>query len=150
MFAEAAAYLLLGLASGAATPPVSPPVQQRQPSITIRHQIIVRSMRIRPVETASATRIEWREVRGARCLQARAIAGASQLGQNSVDLVLRNGSRVRARLSSSCPALDYYYGFYITPGEDGFICADRDVIRSRAGGQCDIDGFRLLKPVEKP
>ena len=52
---------------------------------------------------------------------------------------------IRARLASSCPALDYYYGFYITPNADGQVCADRDVIRSRMGGACQIDKFRLLK-----
>ena len=73
----------------------------------------------------------------------------SVLGQSSVDLMMRNGNRIRARLGSSCPALDYYSGFYITPGEDGFVCAGRETIRSRAGGQCEIDMFRLLRPVAK-
>ena len=30
--------------------------------------------------------------------------------------------------------------------EDGRICADRDVIRSRVGGECRIDQFRVLTP----
>ena len=47
-------------------------------------------------------------------------------GRDSVDLILRNRQRVRAKLESSCPALDYYYGFYITPNPDGMVCEDRD------------------------
>ena len=53
----------------------------------------------------------------------------------------------RAKLESSCPALDYYYGFYITPNPDGMVCEDRDNIRSRMGGACEIDRFRGLEPV---
>ena len=35
-----------------------------------------------------------------------------------------------------------------TPGwNDGQICEDRDVIRSRMGGACEIDRFRSLEPV---
>ena len=62
----------------------------------------------------------------------------------------RNGGRIRARLGSTCPALDYYSGFYITPGSDGFVCAEREVIRSRVGGQCEIDGFLSLRPIVRP
>lgn len=149
MLAEAAAYLLLALASGtqADRPAQAPPPET---SVIFRRQIIIRSLRIRPVRAEPMTRVEWHEGKGPRCVPARAIRGASQLGQNSVDLMLRNGTRVRARLGSRCPALDYYSGFYITPGMDGYVCADREAIRSRAGGQCDIQAFRLLKPVERP
>jgi hypothetical protein len=66
------------------------------------------------------------------------------LSQNSVDLIFRDRSRIRARLERSCPALDYYHGFYLSPTKDGQICADRDTIRSRMGGQCGIDKFRSL------
>lgn len=68
------------------------------------------------------------------------------MSQNSVDLILRDNSRVRARLDRRCPALDYYRGFYIDTTADGRICADRDTIRSRAGGECRIDQFRRLSP----
>ena len=62
------------------------------------------------------------------------------------DLVLRGGDRVRARFASSCPGLDYYSGFYIAPPADAKICAGRDVIRDRAGGECAISRFRNLVP----
>ena len=113
--------------------------------VTVRQQIIIQ--RSRPIAQAGASLVEWREARGPRCISARSVIGATLLGRNSVDLILRDSSRVRARLDSSCPGLDYYYGFYINDTEDGRICADRDAIRSRMGGQCGIDQFRTLQAV---
>jgi hypothetical protein len=116
-------------------------------TMTMRQQIIIRvprgALRIAPTGTSL---IRWRESAGPRCVAADRIVGASLLGQNSVDLILRDSSRLRARLESSCPALDYYRGFYVNATEDGRICADRDSIRSRAGGECQIDRFRMLRP----
>jgi len=132
-------------AVGTAVPPADePPMQFAQ--VTIRQQIIIRTIRTAP---APAMNVEWKEEKGPKCVQPQSISGAAHLSQRSVDLLLRNGSRVRAQLGSSCPALDYYDGFYITPGEDGLICADREAIRSRAGGQCEIDAFRSLRAVPK-
>jgi hypothetical protein len=150
IFEGVAAALLFGL--GAAGPIAAPPEpgQRPQAQMMVRRRIIIRTVRVRPVARDPLRRIEWREAKGPRCLPARAIAGASLLGQDSVDLMLNNGSRVRARLASTCPALDYYSGFYITPGADGFVCADREVIRSRVGGQCEIDAFRALRPIPAP
>ena len=62
---------------------------------------------------------------------------------------MRDRTRIRARLDRNCPALDYYYGFYISPDEDGLVCADRDSIRSRVGGECQIDAFRRLRPEKR-
>ena len=75
--------------------------------------------------------------------------GATLLGQDSVDLILRDSSRIRAHLERRCPALDYYYGFYVSATPDGMICADRDSIRSRVGGECQIDQFRSLRPTAR-
>ena len=117
-------------------------------AVTVRQQLIIRVQRgTRPNPPAGASLIEWRESRGPRCVPAARIAGATLLGQNSVDLILRDHSRIRARLERRCPALDYYYGFYVNATEDGQICADRDFIRSRVGGQCQIDSFLALTPV---
>jgi hypothetical protein len=80
---------------------------------------------------------------------ARAIAGAARLKRDSVDLILRNRSRVRVRLGSACPALDYYYGFYLTPGDDGLVCSDREWLRSRVGGRCEIEAINLLYPIDR-
>ncbi|MEO7178710.1 MAG: hypothetical protein ABIW83_07690 [Allosphingosinicella sp.] len=131
---------LIGLAGAA--PAAAPPARPAQYGQTVvREQVIVRFRHIPP------TRIEWKEGKGPKCVPARAIAAAVLVGKSSVDLILRNRQRVRAKLESSCPALDYYYGFYITPNADGMVCEDRDNIRSRMGGACEIDRFRGLEPV---
>ncbi|HWH18591.1 MAG TPA: hypothetical protein VNT77_09705 [Allosphingosinicella sp.] len=142
-----AALLLMTLSGASQSEAVPEPVQYAQ--ISVRQQIIVR-VPAQPAPHAPAAKpIEWKEEKGPECLPARAIAGATLLGRNSVDLVLRDHSRIRAKLEKSCPALDYYQGFYISPASDGMICADRDAIRSRVGGHCEIERFRSLRPVLK-
>lgn len=133
-----AALLLFAAAAPAAAPPARP-AQYGQ--TVVREQVIIRFRQSPP------SRIEWKEGKGPKCVPARAILAATLVGKSSVDLIMRNRQRVRARLESSCPALDYYYGFYITPNPDGMVCEDRDNIRSRMGGACEIDRFRSLEPV---
>jgi hypothetical protein len=93
----------------------------------------------------NASRIRWEEHRGPRCIAWAQIAGSGLLSQESVDLVFRDNTRIRARLERHCPALDYYNGFYMAATPDGLICADRDSIRARTGGECRIDRFRTLR-----
>jgi hypothetical protein len=111
--------------------------------LTIRQQLIIRVPTRRPPPEP----IEWREKDGPKCVPAGALAGAL-VSRRGVDLLLRGGRRVRARLDR-CPPLDYYSGFYVRPGADGRVCADRDTIRVRSGGSCEIDAFRLLVPAKK-
>jgi hypothetical protein len=133
------ALLLLLAVSAPAAGQRSRPAQYGQ--TVVREQVIIRFRHTPP------TRVDWKEGKGPKCVPARAIAFATLVGKSSVDLILRNRQRVRAKLESSCPALDYYYGFYITPNPDGMVCEDRDNIRSRMGGACEIDRFRGLEPV---
>src|SRR5689334_23789541 len=56
--------------------------------------------------SANASRIRWEEHRGPRCIAWAQIAGAGLLSQDSVDLVFRDNTRIRARLERHCPALD--------------------------------------------
>ena len=140
----------LGEAASGAEPSPIAPMQFAQ--VTIRRQLLVR-IPVRPRPSAAIvareSRIEWKEKGGPKCVPARQIVAATAFTQKSVDLILRDQSRLRARLERSCPALDFYFGFYITPAEDGRICADRDAIRSRVGGECGIDRFRTLKAAER-
>jgi len=110
--------------------------------LTIRQRVIVR------IQTAPMTpvppRIEWRERKGPKCLPMGAIQGAAIIAPGAVDLILRGGGRIRVRFAASCPALDYYSGFYIAPTTDGMICSGRDSVRDRAGGECEITRFREL------
>lgn len=139
------ALLLLMVAPPAEAETQTPP----RSGLIVRKQMVVRSMRIGQGIPHRKALVSWRETRGVKCVQARAIAGASLIGQNSVDLVLKNRTRIRARLDAACPALDYYYGFYLTPGPDGLVCADREILRSRMGRQCGIERMRLLKPIKR-
>lgn len=141
-----AALLLMALGAPAQEQSAPEPVQLAQ--LTVRQHILVRvpargQLRIQP-----ATPIEWKEGKKVKCIPARSVSGATFLGRDRVDLLLRDRTRVRAKLENSCPALDYYRGFYISPDADGMICADRESIRSRMGGECRIDAFRTLKPVK--
>lgn len=134
---------LLLFAAGAGEQPVAEPGPDQYAQLVVREQIVVR-VRGRPTSAAPAP-ARWKETKGPKCVSAKGILAAALTSQDSVDLIMRDKSRIRAKLESSCPALDYYYGFYITPNADGMICEDRDRIRSRVGGQCGIDRFRGLE-----
>lgn len=140
------ALLLMALGGAPDEAGVPAPVEYAQ--LVVRQQIIVRVPTRDRNGAPLATPIRWKEGKNVKCVPARFVAGATLLGRNSVDLILRNNSRIRAKLEKSCPALDYYNGFYISPNRDGMICADRDVIRSRVGGECEIDRFRALSPAK--
>jgi hypothetical protein len=113
--------------------------------LTIRQQLIIRvPSRVRP----PADPVRYREKNGPKCIPASDLAGA-QISNYGVDLLLRGGKRVRAKLADDCPPLDYYSGFYIRQGGDGQVCAERDSIRVRSGGSCEIERFRRLVPLRK-
>lgn len=146
------AYALLAVTTSALAdepPPVRPPafVQLR-----IQQRVIVR-VRAMPVPSLPVplprVPVVWREKRGPSCVPMNLLAGAAVTQADAVDLYLRGGERMRARLDDDCPALDYYLGFYVVPNKDGQICAGRDVIRTRSGGQCEIVKFRRLMPAKE-
>lgn len=88
----------------------------------------------------------WKESRGPRCIARAQIAAAKISGPGKVDFILRDRTLIRARLRNSCPALDYYSGFYLQRTADDNICRDRDAVHARSGGECQIDAFRKLTP----
>ena len=139
------ALLLLAALSGA--PEEASPADPMQfAQVMIREQILIRvPSRLRQAQASLEDQIEWKEKKGPKCVPMKLISGATLLSEDSVDLIFKDKSRMRAKLDQSCPALDYYYGFYIRPNKDGQICADRDSIRSRMGGECGIDKFKLLR-----
>lgn len=139
-----AAIWLAGLM---APEPPARPLQYAQ--VSVRQQIIIRVPARPGVPRAPGRPVEWKESKGPRCVATKSIAGATLLGRNSVDLIMSDNSRLRARLENSCPALDFYLGFYISPNQDGMICAGRDMIRSRVGGTCEIERFQALRAVPR-
>jgi hypothetical protein len=135
-------FVLAGALTALSVPAPAPPVRELDAielaQLSFRSRVVVR------VQTSSIGPAAFREKKGPRCVAIDEILAAGVLARTSVDLVLRGGYRMRARFSASCPGLDYYSGFYLVPSADGKICADRDAVRDRAGGECAIDKFRKL------
>lgn len=78
------------------------------------------------------------------CVKVEKLAGFTVNRFDSVDLLLKDGSQLRARLGARCPALGFYSGFYVKPASDKKICAGRDAFRSRTGRSCGIQSFAKL------
>ena len=125
--------MLLATAEAATPPPVR--------VMTVERQLILRV----PIRPYPRIKLRWEEEKGPKCLPVGAIAGAMLPGPDSIDIVLRNRQRLRAKLDNDCEGLDFYGGLYLQT-EDGQLCAKRDSIRSRIGGTCRIDKFRVLVP----
>ena len=120
-----------------------PPVTATVSRVIIRDEVVMRVPVIRP---RTAWPVRWVEKRGPKCINSRAVIAASLADGNSIDFLLRDRRRVRAKMDSECPTLDFYGGFYLQPGDDR-ICARRDEIRNRIGGSCRIQRFRSMVPV---
>ena len=136
-FAGFFGFIAMLLATSEAKAPPAPPVRV----MTVERQMILRV----PVRPYPRMNFQWEEEKGPKCLPVGAIAGAMLSGPGSIDLVLRNRQRMRVRLDNDCEGLDFYDGFYLQT-EDGQFCAKRDSIRSRMGGTCRIEKFRMLVP----
>lgn len=116
-------------------------------SVSIQQRLVIRVPRLPAGRMAlPAQPTKWREKRADRCVPAQQLAAAAVTKKDSVDLVLNGGRRIRARFDDDCPALDFYSGFYVRMNADGQVCAKRDVIRARSGGECRIESFRNLVP----
>lgn len=90
--------------------------------------------------------VEWRERKAERCIPVVRIAGATLTTPESVDLLIEDGTRLRAHFDDDCPSLDFYAGVYIRANSDGQLCAKRDVVRARSGRQCPIRSFKWVEP----
>jgi hypothetical protein len=121
-------------------------VAQLQPvtvtRLVVREELILRVPVIRP---RAVRRIEWEEKKGPKCIGSDRIVAAALGDARSIDFLLSDRTRIRARMDDDCPTLDFYGNFYIQP-EDERVCAKRDEIRSRIGGSCRIEKFRRMVP----
>lgn len=120
-------------------------------TVRIQQHIIVRVPRVslprQPIAyPAPLPPISWTERRAAECVPVQTLAGASVTRSDSVDLLLAGGKRMRARFNADCPTIDFYAGLYVRPASDGQLCARRDSVRSRSGGECRIETFSALVP----
>ena len=86
------------------------------------------------------------EKKAGDCVKMEKLAGFTVNRFDSVDLVLKDGSLLRAKLGADCPALGFYTGFYVRPTKDQKICAKRDSLRSRSGRWCGVQAFTTLVP----
>jgi hypothetical protein len=139
------ALILLALAPGASVDPSADGgVQVTQ--MTLHQRIIIRIPRLpftrAPVQ--ASTPVRWVEKKGPKCVAMDDLIGAAISAPDSIDLMIDDGTRVRAKLDDDCPPLDYYSSYYLKPTPDGMICEDRDAIRSRSGGSCGIEEFKRL------
>ncbi len=116
-------------------------VQQRitihVPRLTVRRATIV----VRTPRPVALT-----EKKADDCVKMEDLAGFSVNRFDSVDLVLKSGGLLRAKLGNDCHALGFYSGFYVKANKDRKMCAKRDSIRSRSGRLCAVQSFAALVP----
>ena len=110
--------------------------------VVIRDEIV---MRVPVVGSRIAWPVRWVEKRGPKCIRSGAVAAAALAEDRSIDFLMRDRRRIRAKMDSDCPTLDFYGGFYLQPADDR-ICARRDEIRNRMGDSCRIERFRTVVP----
>jgi hypothetical protein len=87
------------LGAAFSAPHERPPIVQQ---MVVRDEIIIHV----PIAQHRLPPFEWVEHKGPKCLPAAMIAGAALATTSSVDFVLRDRSRVRARLDNDCAGLD--------------------------------------------
>ena len=113
--------------------------------VIVERRIIIRVPTLVTRRSAAPqSEIKWKEKKAERCLPMKTVVGAAIKRTDSVDLILSDQRRVRAKLDNDCRAADFYQGFYMEPTSDDLLCADRDMIHARNGAMCEIDSFRRL------
>lgn len=122
----------------------APPPGVMVSRLVIRDEVV---LRVPVVRQRMAWPVRWVEKKGPKCIRPGAIAAAALADEHGIDFLMRDRRRIRAKLDSECPALDFYGGFYLKPDEDR-LCAGRDEIHNRLGGTCRIARFRLMVPRE--
>jgi len=85
-----------------------------------------------------------------RCIAIGTVAGAQLYGDRAIELTMKGGRRWRMHLAQECPALSFYQGFYYQQKQAGLLCAGRDAIGARSGGECGIAAIVAVPPVRKP
>jgi len=81
-----------------------------------------------------------------RCIGVDHVAGAIVFGDRAVELTMNGGSRWRMTFAQACPALSFYQGFYYRRAVAGKLCAGRDAVIARSGGECPIDMIVAIRP----
>lgn len=134
--------LILLAAVGGAAPTID---GTEYAQMMIQQRVVVR-IPLAPAQAAPEAPLRWVEKKGPKCVRLSNLAGFVVRGPQVVDLFVRGGSRVRTRLEKQCTGVDLGYGFYVKPNADGRICANRDTLHARSGGQCEVERFTTLVP----
>ncbi|MGE4431685.1 MAG: hypothetical protein AB7E05_13180 [Sphingobium sp.] len=139
-------------------PPVAPAGQPVVLAQVIEQRVVIRVPMMRPAFPPPDMRappsrrdpppspMKWEERKGPKCIRLSQLRAASITTSHGVDLILRDNSRMRARLGRECRPEYLYSGFYIQPDEDGSLCAGRDRVLARGGANCLITDIRRLVP----
>jgi hypothetical protein len=144
----AAALIALALASAAAAQPERPRPASGSPRAA-EERIEEQAWRRMPVRpgggTARRTPIPRRGAN--QCVPLTNVAAAQLFGDRAIELTMKGGRRWRMILAEECPGLSFYQGFYYQPKRAGQLCAGRDAIGARSGGEC---GIAAIVPVGRP
>jgi hypothetical protein len=140
------------LSVASADNPQQPDAQNIAQASAMLAQIVIERqtyIRITPARQPQVVPLDkLKEHGGPKCITASALAGIMIRKPDSIDLLLRGGQMMRAKLEKGCPSVDFYSGFYMKPSRDGRICRGRDMIHSRTGGSCEIEKFKTLLPAK--
>ncbi len=85
-----------------------------------------------------------------RCIAMNRIAGAQLFSDRAIELTMRDGHHFRMFFARECPALSFYQGFYYRRARAGQLCAGRDAIGARSGGECPIASIIEVRPLPAP
>ncbi|MGL4541504.1 MAG: hypothetical protein ACRCUI_03220 [Polymorphobacter sp.] len=138
-----AAWLAVAPVGVAAAPPAPPTV-----SVYIQTETVVR-IPAAPAAAPSPVRPAPPRQGRKRCIDVTHVAGAVVIGDQAVELLLNGGQRWRMHLAQGCPTLSFYQGFYYRRARAGKLCAGRDVVIARSGGECAIVSI-VAVPRPKP
>lgn len=130
------AAVLIGLAAIAAAPAGRPPADPGDAPVA---RVKATPAPVAPVPVAA------RKADRVRCIGVDRVAGAVVFGDRAVELSMKDGSRWRMGFAEECPALSFYQGFYYRRAVAGRLCAGRDAVISRAGGECPIGAITLVR-----
>ena len=88
----------------------------------------------------------FEEVRLGECIPINMIAAVAPQ-ENRLLLFMRDRRVLSAALDRTCDAQAFYSGFYIERNDDGMLCVNRDMLKSRAGTSCEVAQLNRLVAV---
>ncbi|MDT0575234.1 hypothetical protein RM533_03430 [Croceicoccus sp. F390] len=117
----------------------------------VRRQLIIRIM---PFGAAKPEREQRTRIVALRpvaeparsCLPVRDIAGVQVDSARGLLFFTRAKRIYSAAFEQACPVQGFYSGFYMERSSDGMLCAGRDRLHARSGGDCLVGSFAEMIP----